>query len=182
MTSILTRPPPTTRLPNPSQLVINTYQDTGSNDAPLPWRYNKRTSAIDLDFVNGFNASTSISTNQDQYFQGQTFGAVHLVLRLGANFIEWCETSGSLGADAGSVIMIEQPIVAYGNVVAINQGPNSATFQGGLTENPLLTTPTGPTSSQYYKTLIFQKPLTIQYTVSGQTRYAFFGNNFEGNT
>lgn len=182
MTSILARPPPTARLPDPAQLVINTYTDTGGNEAPLPWRYNKQTCAIDFDFVNGFDATTSISTNDATYFQGQTFGAIHLVLKLGSNFIQWCETSSSLVADAGSVVMIQQPIVAYGNLVAVNQTPNSGTFQGGLTENPLLTTPTGPVSSQYYKTLIFQRQLTIQYTVSGATRYAFFGNNFEGNT
>jgi hypothetical protein len=183
MTSILARPPPTSRLPEPAQLVINTYTDTGGNSAPLPWRYNKQTSAIDFDFVNGFAANTTFSTNNAQYFQGQTFSAIHLVLQLGPNFIQWCETSSSLLADAGSVVMIQQPIVAYGNLVAVNVGPNStATFQGGLTENPLLTMPTGPVSSKYYKTLIFQRPLTIQYTVSGVTRFAFFGNNFEGNT
>ncbi len=182
MTSILARPPPTTRLPDPAQLVINTYTDTGGNDAPLPWRYNKQTCAIDFDFVNGFTASTSISTNQPRYFQGQTFGAIHLALALGSNFIQWCETSASITADAGSVVMIQQPIVAYGNLVAVNETPNSGTFQGNLAENPLLTTPTGPTSSQYYKTLIFQRPLVIQFTNGGSTRYAYFGNNFEGNT
>ena len=182
MSSVLARHPPNGRLPNPASLVINTYTDPSGNAVPLPWRYDKRTSAIDFDFVNGFAANTSISTNDAHYFQGQLFGAYKLALRLGANFIQWCETSGSLGADAGSVVLVEQPIVAYGNVVGINQTPNSGTFQSGLTENPELTTPTGPISSQYLKTLIFQKPLTVRYTVAGVINYAFFANNFEGNT
>lgn len=182
MSSVLARPPPTGRLPNPGSLVINTYNDLSGNPAPLPWRYNKRTSAIDFDFVNGFAANSSITTNEDQYFQGQLFGAYKLALRLGPNFIQWCENSSSISADPGSVVLVEQPIVAYGNVVAIANGPNNGTFRSALTVNPELTTAAGPLSSQYFKTLVFQRPLTIRYTVAGATRYAYFANNFEGNT
>lgn len=183
MSSVTARPPSMSRLPDPAQLVVNTYTDTEGNNAPIPWRYNKQTGAIDMEFVNGFSASTTINGSDNaHYFQGQTFGAIHLVLRLGPNFVQWCETTNDLTADAGSVELVGQAIVAYGNLTSPSRSPNNDTFIFGLAEDPSLTIPAGPESSKYYKTLIFQKPLVIKYTVSGVVNYAYFSNNFEGNT
>ena len=61
--------------------------DNGKFDQPFPWRFNKRTQEIDLEFVDGFTNSTALSSI-DFFFRGQQFGALHLVLGLGPNFIE----------------------------------------------------------------------------------------------
>jgi hypothetical protein len=167
-------------LPNPAELIVCTYSDPDNLDAPFPWRFNKQTQALDLEFVNGFTASTEID-EEERYFRGQSFRALKNVLRLGPNFIQWCETSGSINADQGSVQMVERPIVCYANVTCPQENPNqSATdtssvpisFEDGA----------GPSSSGYYKTMVFLKPLVIKYTVSGTTEYRYFTNNFEGNS
>ena len=167
-------------LPNPAEFILCTYTAPNSLQAPFPWRFNKQTQALDLEFVNGFTASTSINENE-RYFRGQSFRALHNVLRLGANFIQWCESNGTFQADAGSVQLVERPIVCYANLVCPQENPNqSATdtssvpisFEDGA----------GPTSSGYLKTMVFLKPLVIKYTVSGTETYRYFTNNFEGNS
>jgi hypothetical protein len=167
-------------LPNPAEFILCTYGSPAGFQAPFPWRFNKQTQALDLEFTNGFDASTSLNENE-RYFRGQQFRALHNVLRLGSNFIAWCESGMSSPADAGSVEMIEKPIVCYANMVCPQENPNqSATdtstvpisFQEGA----------GPDTSGYLKTMIFLKPLVIKYTVSGTTTYRYFTNNFEGNS
>lgn len=151
---------------------------SGGLEQPFPWRFNKRTQQIDLEFVDGFNNSTSIS-DRSFFFRGQQFGALHLVLGLGPNFINWCETE--LTADAGTVTMLEKPIVVNANLVARGQDPNNGesnestsyfSFEEG----------SGSSAGKYCKTLVFMKPLVIKYERSGTTYYRWFSNNFEGNT
>lgn len=167
-------------LPNPAEFVVCTYTSPASYQAPFPWRFNKQTQALDLEFVNGFTASTSLNENP-KYFRGQQFRALHNVLRLGPNFIAWCESGMSTAADAGSVEMIEKPIVCYANVVAPTRSPDNSATETSTTLFSFEDA-AGPDSSAYLKTMVFLKPLVIKYTVSGTPTYRYFTNNFEGNT
>jgi hypothetical protein len=170
-------------LPNPAEFVVCTYTSPQDYQAPFPWRFNKQTQALDLEFINGFTASTNLNENS-RYFRGQQFRALHNVLQLGPNFIAWCESGmdddGS-PADAGSVELVEKPIVCYANVVAPTRNPDNSATQSSSTpfsfENAA-----GPENSGYLKTMVFLKPLVIKYTESGTVTYRYFTNNFEGNT
>lgn len=166
------------RLPHPAEFVMCTYWDENENDLPFPWRFNKQTQAIDLEFVNGFNASTELR-DVPMYVRGQSFRAAHNVLALGPNFVAWMENSQS--ADAGSVVMTEHPIICDTNVVCPNQSPDSGAT--GSSNDPIsFESGAGPLVSDYLKTMVFLKPMVIRYTVEGTTTYRYFTNNFEGNT
>jgi len=166
------------RLPHPADFVMCTYLDQDENTLPFPWRFNKQTQAIDLEFVNGFTSSTELNDNP-LYVRGQSLRAAHNVLTLGPNFVSWMENGG--GADAGSVVMIERPILCDANVVCPSQNPNSGGTNSS-TEPISFESSAGPLTSDYLKTMIFMKPLVIRYTVSGTVNYRYFANNFEGNT
>lgn len=166
------------RLPHPGQFVACTYVSPSGYDAPFPWRFNKQTQAIDLEFVNGFDASTSLN-DQPMFFRGQTLRALHNVLALGPNFVQWMETSE--GADVGSVEMVERPILCDANAVAPQQNPNSGATNSS-TDPISFEESAGPLVSDYLKTMVFMKPLVIRYRVGGTVNYRFFSNNFEGNT
>jgi len=166
------------RLPDPGSYVTCTYEAPNGDRVPFPWRYNKRTQAIDLEFVNGFDATTDL--NDDSIFlRGQSPRASNVVLGLGANFIAWMENSQS--AEAGSVVMTERPIICPANAVAPGQDPNNGATS--YSTDPIsFESSAGSPESGYLKTMIFLKPLVIRYKVSGTTTYRYFTNNFEGNT
>ena len=166
------------RLPDPASYVMCTYYSPDEYNAPFPWRFNKHTQAIDLEFVNGFNASTELNDNP-LYVRGQSLHAAHNVLGLGANFVAWMESSQN--ADAGSVVMTERPIICDANAVCTNHNPNSGGTNSS-TEPISFELSAGPVVSNYLKTMIFLKPLVVRYTVGGVTNYRYFTNNFEGNT
>jgi hypothetical protein len=165
-------------LPAAPGFVVNYFTNSDGTDQPFPWRYNKQNQTIDLEFVDGFTNSTSES-DTDMFFRGQQFGASKLVLGLGANFIDWCENS--LGADVGTVKLIEKPIVVTANAIANNQGPNSG-GSNSSTEPISFENSFGSLAGKYSKTLVFMKPMVITYEVSGTLYYRWFSNNFEGNT
>ena len=170
------------RLPHPADFVMCTYNDPSDPDndlqLPFPWRFNKQTQAIDLEFVNGFNASTVLN-DEPMYVRGQSLRAAHNVLALGPNFVAWMESSQS--ADAGSVVMTENPILCDANVVCSHQNPNQGS--SGSSSQPIsFESSAGPLVSDYLKTMIFLKPLVVRYTQEGTTIYRYFANNFEGNT
>ena len=166
------------RLPHPADYVMCSYSGPDGYDAPFPWRFNKQTQVIDLEFINGFNASTGLN-DSPMYVRGHSLRVSHNVLGLGANFVEWMETSES--ADVGSVVMTERPILCDANVVCPNQNPNSG-GSSSSTEPISFESSAGPLVSDYLKTMIFLKPLVIRYTVAGTPNYRYFTNNFEGNT
>ena len=184
MTSVLRNYAMGSRLPHPAEFVMCTYWDEDENDLPFPWRFNKQTQAIDLEFVNGFNASTDLR-DESMYVRGQSFRAAHNVLALGPNFIAWMEGSDQdddgNSADAGSVVMTEHPIICDANVICSNQDPDNGS-SGSSTEPISFESGAGTLASNYLKTMIFLKPLVVRYTIGGTTRYRYFTNNFEGNT
>jgi hypothetical protein len=168
------------RLPDPAECVMCTYSDPDGKNVPFPWRFNKQTQKIDLEFVNGFDASTGLN-DSPMFIRGQSFRASHNVLGLGDNFIAWMEDSQS--ADTGSVVMTENPIICPANAVAPSEdySPNNG-GSGSSTSLISFESSAGPVVSTYLKTMIFLKPLVVRYTVSGTTTYRYFSNNFEGNT
>ena len=166
------------RLPHPAEYVMCSYSTPDGYEAPFPWRFNKQTQAIDLEFVHGFNASTSLNDNP-LYLRGHPLRAVHNVIGLGPNFIAWMENSQS--ADAGSVRMVERPIICDANMVALGLDPNSGGT--GSSSDPIsFESAAGPLVSDYQKTMVFLKPLVVRYTVGGNVNYRYFTNNTEGNT
>jgi hypothetical protein len=178
MSSVLRSYATGSRLPDPAEYVMCVYDDANGDLAPFPWRFNKQTQVIDLEFINGFDASTSL-IEDSIYIRGNSTRGEHNVLGLGANFVAWMETSQ--GADAGSVVMTERPIISAANAVAPNVDPDSSA-SASRNEPISFESSAGPLSSGYLKTMIFLKPLVIRYTVSGTTTYRYFTNNFEGNT
>jgi hypothetical protein len=87
----------------------------------------------------------------------------------------------SSAADAGSVELIEKPIVSYANVVAPARSPDNSATESSTTPFSF-EDGAGPENSGYLKTMVFLKPLVIKYTDSGTPTYRYFTNNFEGNT
>jgi len=178
MTSIIRSSSLGRSLPAAAGFISAYFINDAGYSQPFPWRYNRRTQAIDLDFVDGFTSSTSLS-DDEMFFRGQNFGAVKLVQSLGPNFIAWCETS--LGVDAGTVTLYEAPIVVSANMVAQNMNPNSAESQES-TEPISFESSAGTVAGKYCKTLVFMKPMVITYTTGGTRYYRWFNQNFEGNS
>ena len=178
MTSIIRSGSLGRSLPAAAGFIPAYFSNSDGYDQPFPWRYNRRTQAIDLDFVDGFTASTGMS-DTDLFFRGQNFGAVKLVQSLGPNFIAWCEDS--LSADAGTVTLYEAPIVVSANMVAPNMNPNNGESQ--TSSDPIsFESAAGTVAGQYCKTLVFMKPMVITYTTGGTRTYRWFNQNFEGNS
>jgi len=172
------------RLPHPANYVMCSYSGPDGYNAPFPWRFNKQTQAIDLEFINGFNASTDLNDNP-MYVRGHSLRAAHNVMGLGPNFVAWMESSDQDGdgnsADVGSVVMTEHPILCDANVVCPREDPDDGASNFS-TEPISFESSDGPLVSDYLKTMIFLKPLVVRYTVGGTTLYRYFTNNFEGNT
>lgn len=180
MSSLLRSHTTTRSLPSAPGFVAAIFTNSSGYSQPFPWRFNKTTQQIDLDFVDGFTNTTSLS-DDEMYYRGQQFGGIHLVQGLGANFINWCENTDSIDADEGTVELYEAPIVVNANLVAPNQNPNNAESQES--SSPIrFESAAGTVAGQYNKTLVFMKPMVITYTRSGTRYYRWFSQNFEGNT
>jgi hypothetical protein len=180
MTSVLRNTQSTRSLPAAPGFVAAYFTNSDGFSQPFPWRFNKQTGFLDLEFVDGFTNSTSLS-DDPMFFRGQQFGGINLVMGLGPSFIEWCENTGDIDADAGTVELVEKPIVASANLVAPNQDPNSGESQEQ--SYPIsFESAAGSSEGQYCKTLVFMKPLVISYMRSGTKYYRWISQNFEGNT
>lgn len=184
MSSLLRSFPSASVVPYTAQFVVARFTNSDGNRQPFPWRFNKTNQTIDLEFVDGFTNTTTLSSD-DMFFRGQKFGSANLVLGLGPNFINWCENSDNFGGgnpvDAGSVELYEKPYVVAANGIALNMNPGDA--ESGESTDPIsFESSAGSSAGKYCKTLIFVKPMVIKYTVSGTTYYRWFFNNFEGNT
>jgi hypothetical protein len=178
MSSVLRNTQSARSLPAAPGFVAAYFNNSDGFEQPFPWRFNKRTGFLDLEFVDGFTNSTSLS-DSDMFFRGQQFGGINLVMGLGPSFIEWCENS--LTADAGTVELVEKPIVVSANLVAANQNPNNGETQEE--SYPIsFESAAGSSEGQYCKTLVFMKPMVISYTRGGTKYYRWFSQNFEGNT
>jgi len=165
-------------LPGAAGFVCAFFENTNGVTQPFPWRFNKRTQEIDLEYVDGFTSATELQ-DESLFFRGQQFGALHLVQGLGPKFIEWCESEFT--ATSGTVQLYERPVVVNANMVAPRMDPNDG--DTGESTIPIsFESADGSAAGQYFKTLIFMKPMVIKYVRSGTTYYRWFSNNFEGNT
>lgn len=178
MSSVIRSSLPSRSLPAAAGFIPAYFTNTAGYSQPFPWRFTKRTQAIDLEFVDGFTNSTGLN-DDEMFFRGQNFGGLRLVQSLGPNFIEWCENS--LSADAGTVTLHEKPVVVNANMVAPNQNPNNAESQEQSYEFGFESA-AGTAEGQYCKTLVFMKPMVITYLRSGTRYYRWFNQNFEGNS
>ena len=179
MTSLVRSSVVSRSLPAAPGFILAYYTNDDGLSVPFPWRFNRQTQFIDLEYVDGFTNSTGIS-DDEKFFRGQQFAGLHLVMGLGDKFIEWCENS--IGADVGSVELYERPIVVNANAVAPSENPNSGETGGETTDVISFESAAGSAASKYLKTLIFMKPMVIRYTKSGTMYYRWFSNNFEGNS
>jgi hypothetical protein len=178
MTSVTRNMQTTRSLPTAPGFVAAYFNNSDGFSQPFPWRFNKRTGFLDLEFVDGFTNSTSLS-DDDMFFRGQQFGGVNLVMGLGSSFIDWCVNS--LSADPGTVELVEKPIVVSANLIAPNQSPNNAESQEQ--SYPIsFESAAGSSEGQYCKTLVFMKPLVISYMRGGTKYWRWIFQNFEGNT
>jgi hypothetical protein len=167
-------------LPASAGFIPAYFTNSAGYSQPFPWRYNRSTQAIDLDFVDGFTVSTDLS-DDEMFFRGQNFGGLSLVQRLGPNFVAWCEANSSISADVGTVELYEAPIVVRANMVAPGMNPNNAESQES-TDPISFESAAGSVEGQYCKTLVFMKPMVIRYTRSETQYYRWFNQNFEGNS
>lgn len=180
MTSIIRNNISTRSLPSAPGFIAAYFTNDAGYSQPFPWRYNKRTQTLDLDFVDGFTNTTSLS-DDEMFFRGQQFGGINLVMGLGPNFIDWCENTGDISADAGTVELYEKPIVVSANMIAPNQNPNNAETQEQ--DYPInFESAAGTAAGGYLKTLVFMKPMVITYLRGGTRYYRWFSQNFEGNS
>ncbi len=178
MTSVIRNTISTRSLPSAPGFIAAYFTNSSGYSQPFPWRFNKRTQTIDLEFVDGFTNTTSLSEN-DMFFRGQQFGGINLVTGLGPNFIDWCENNGDIDADAGTVELYEKPIVVSANMIAPRQNPEASETQE--TEYPIsFESSAGTFEGGYLKTLVFMKPMVITYLRSGTRYYRWFYQNFEG--
>ncbi len=164
----------TRTLPGAIGFTPATFTNSDGFSQPFPWRFNRQTQAIDLDFVDGFTNTTAINAN-DVFFRGQQFGGLHLVQALGSRFVEWCENA--LTADAGTVRLHEAPIVVNANTVAANQNPTTDDTEESTSEFNFESA-IGTAEGQYCKTLVFMKPMVITYTRGGTRYYRWFTQSF----
>jgi hypothetical protein len=180
MTSIVRSSRLTTSLPTAPGFVAAYFINSSGYSQPFPWRFNRETQQIDLDFVDGFTNTTELS-DDDMFFRGKNFGGVQLVFGLGPNFINWCENTEFIAADVGTVELFEKPLVSNANLIATGQNPNSGESQE-QTYPISFESSAGTEAGKYCKTLVFMKPMVITYLREGTRYYRWFGNNYEGNT
>jgi hypothetical protein len=168
-----------TRLPYPFPVHVMTYGDGGDYNQVVPLTYDKKTGVLDFDFSGTFSANEEIFGNT-AYVQGASFNAVRQVTDIGPNIVDWCETTG--GADEGSVVIHEKPIIVRTNQIAIGREPNSS---GTMSESD---TPfdfeyaSGNAANNFNATFLFKKPLVVKYTEASVVKYRMFNSQFEGNT
>jgi hypothetical protein len=164
------------RLPSPFSAVVLTY---GSNQV-VPFTYNKNTGVLDFDFSGDFASDTVIEDNDTAYVQGASFGALRMVNNIGPNIVAWCEDEG--GADAGSVVIHEKPIVVRTNQIAVGRESNNDNTMVESTTPFDFEKASGTAANKFNATFLFRKPLVVKYTKTGTVYYRMFNTQMEGNT
>jgi len=177
MTSVIRQFSNNSRLPDPFPAVALIYGDYQA----VPLTYDKLTGVLDFDFSSGFSASTDIHTNDSIYFRGCSLNAILPVSDIGPNMVAWLE-GGEVGADSGSVKVVEKPIVVRANQVALGRDPNSDDVMEESDVPFDFDKASGTVTSSYNATYLFKKPLVVEYTVASVKKYRMFNTQFEGNT
>jgi hypothetical protein len=150
------------------------YSDGGVN-YPMPFTFDTSSGTLDLQFTNGFTNTTTIDSNSTLFVRGQPFSAIALVEKLGRNFINWCENSGDVSADAGTVRIYEKGLVVQANVLQNDLDPNSVDVLTSPQDQPIsFETAVGSPSDSYLSTYLFTKPLVITFLQGGVRKYQAF--------
>jgi len=177
MSSILRYIANNKQLPAPFGAVVLSYGD----NQVVPFTYNKMNGVLDLDFSGPFSASTEINANDTVYVRGASFGGIHLVNDIGPNIVAWCEGS-NVNADAGSVKIVEKPIIVRTNQLSVGRDPNGDNTMEESDAPFDFEKASGSPADQYNATYLFRKPLVVTYTVQSVRKYRMFNTQFEGNT
>ena len=150
------------------------------NGIPIQFSYDRRTSTLDFIFANGFDVNADLNRTTTIYIRGSNKGGIHLVDKIGPNFISWMETNE--GVDVGSISVHEKPIVFSANLLLQNREPNNdhAMFES-TSEISFVKSP-GDQANNYFATFLFKSPLVLKYTKSGITYYRCFTTQFSPQT
>jgi hypothetical protein len=146
------------------------------NGLPIQFSYDRRTSTLDFIFANGFDVNADLNRTTTMYIRGSNKGGIHLVDKIGPNFISWMETNE--GVDVGSISVHEKPIVFRANLLLQDREPNNdhAMFES---TNPIsFDQSAGTVANNYFTTFLFKKPLVLKYKKSGITYYRTFTTQF----
>ena len=176
MSSVITSFPHNSTLPRPGIASHPTYSDSNNDYIALPFTYDKRTSTLDVQFNSQFTSTTNINNQGTIYISYSKSTAPRLVLAIGNNLKSVLEEE--FNADAGSISMVENPIVLRAVQVAKDLQPDSV----GPIEADLLIQPNYEVASNV--TYLFRKPLVVRYTQNSgaDVRYGVLASQFEGNT
>jgi hypothetical protein len=175
MTSILRRFASNVALPHPEGVITISYLGL-----PIQFSYDRRTSTLDFIFENGFDVNADLNRSTTMYVRGSNKGGIHLVDKIGPNFISWMETNE--GVDVGSISVHEKPIVFRANLFLPGREPNNdhAMFES-TSEISFVKSP-GDQANNYFATFLFKSPLVLKYTKSGITYYRCFTTQFSPQT
>ena len=139
------------------------YCFTFDSDKAIPFYYDKRNSALDVRFVNGFTSGTTVTTSDAQWVRANLENGHFLVNKLGSNFKTWYETA--YGADSGSVSVYEPGVVTKANVVFESVNSDDVNIFSSESSTPLsYESAQGTSSNDYIATVLFKKGLVITYT------------------
>jgi hypothetical protein len=158
-------------LPHPGSVVTISY-----NGLPIQFSYDRKDGTLDFIFANGFDVNADINRSTTLYVRGSSNGAIHLVNKIGPNFISWMEINE--GVDVGSISVHEKPIVFRTNLLLPNREPNNDHSMFESTEEISLEESSGSQANNYFTTFLFKKPLVLKYTKSGITYYRCFTTQF----
>jgi len=168
-------------LPYPSEVVALSYSNNGVNTV-VPLTYNKLNGVLDFDFSGSFSASTNINGVTTAYVTGASFGAIHLVSDIGPNIVAWCENQEYV--DAGTVRIVEKPIVVRVNQIAVGKKPHLLRGMDTSSTPFDFENISGTSANNFNATYLFKKPLVVTYTKTSEgvtTReYRIFNTQYGG--
>jgi hypothetical protein len=133
-------------LPQPECVVTISY-----NGLPIQFSYDRRTATLDFIFANGFDVNADINRTTTMYMRGSSKGGIHLVDKIGPNFIAWLQTNE--GVDVGSISIHEKPIVFRANLLLQGREPNNDHAMFETTGEISFRESTGTAANNYFTTL-----------------------------
>ena len=162
-------------LPHPEGVITICYAGL-----PIQFSYDRQTATLDFIFANGFNVTADLSRTTTIYIRGSSKGGIHLVDKIGPNFISWMEINE--GVDVGSISIHEKPIVFSANLLLPNREPNNDHSMFESTSEISFVKSAGTEANNYFATYLFKSPLVLKYTKSGITYYRCFTTQFSPQT
>jgi len=162
-------------LPQPDCVVAISY-----NGLPIQFSYDRRTATLDFIFENGFNVNANINRTTTMYIRGSSKGGIHLVDKIGPNFIAWLQTTE--GVDVGTISIHEKPVVFHANLLLEGREPNNDHSMFESTSEISFAKSPGNQANNYFTTYLFKSPLVLKYTKSGILYYRCFTTQFSPQT